>query len=157
MARGKDARGAGVNDMRGGKTPATAGVVDLAMGMSALKGRQNTARGKRSEPREATPGRRRIEPATVGVVDLARVEETSASGRCDKYGDAPINLSSPEFSKHVAHIGDVRRIPIIERLIETLCTIKHLAHIDDVRCIPFVERLIETLCTRKHPAHIGDV
>ena len=132
MARGKDARGAGVNDMRGGKTPATAGVVDLAMGMSALKGRQNTARGKRSEPREATPGRRRIEPATAGVVDLARVEETSASGRCDKYGDAPINLSSPEFSKHVAHI-------------------------DDVRCIPFVERLIETLCTRKHPAHIGDV
>ena len=115
MARGKDARGAGVNDMRGGKTPATAGVVDLAMGMSALKGRQNTARGKRSEPREATPGRRRIEPATAGVVDLARVEETSASGRCDKYGDAPINLSSPEFSKHVAHIGDVRRIPFVER------------------------------------------
>ena len=57
MARGKDARGAGV--------------VDLAMGMSALKGRQNTARGKRSEPREATPGMRRIEPATAGVVDLA--------------------------------------------------------------------------------------
>ena len=147
--------------------PATAGVVDLAMGMSALKGRQNTARGERS----ATPGRRRIEPATAGVVDLAmgkdargagvidlaRGEETSASGRCDKYGDAPINLSSPEFSKHVAHIGDVRRIPIIDRLIETLCTIKHLAHIGDVRCIPFVERLIETLCTRKHPAHIGDV
>ena len=47
--------------------PATAGVVDLAMGMSALKGRQNTARGERS----ATPGRRRIEPATAGVIDLA--------------------------------------------------------------------------------------
>ena len=119
--------------------------------------RQNTARGKRSDHREATPGRRRIEPATAGVVDLARVEETSASGRCDKYGDAPINLSSPEFSKHVAHIGDVRHIPIIERLIETLCTIKHLAHIDDVRCIPFVERLIETLCAQKHRAHIFDV
>ena len=102
-------------------------------------------------------GEGELTPATAGVVDLARGQETSASGRCDKYGDAPINLSSPEFSKHVAHIGDVRRIPIIERLIETLCTIKHLAHIDDVRCIPFVERLIETLCTRKHPAHIGDV
>ena len=37
--------------------------------MSALKGRQNTARGKRSAPREATPGMRRIEPATAGVVD----------------------------------------------------------------------------------------
>ena len=90
MARGKDARGAGVNDMRGGKTPATA-----------------------------------------GVVDLARVEETSASGRCDKYGDAPINLSSPEFSKHVAHIGDVRRIPIVERLVESLCAREHLSHIGD--------------------------
>ena len=145
--------------LRGSMIDATAavGIYGMRGGMGALKGRQNTARGKRSEPREATPGRRRIEPATAGVVDLARVEETSASGRCDKYGDAPINLSSPEFSKHVAHIGDVRSIPIIERLIETLCTIKHLAHIDDVRCIPFVERLIETLCTRKHPAHIGDV
>ena len=34
MAMGKDARGgAGVNDMRWGKTPAAAGVIDLAKGM----------------------------------------------------------------------------------------------------------------------------
>ena len=52
-------------------------------------------------------------------------------------------------TKHVAHIGDVRRIPIIERLIETPCALKHEAHIGDARRIPFVERLIETLCVRK--------
>ena len=34
MAMGKDARGgAGVNDMRWGKTPAAAGAIDLATGM----------------------------------------------------------------------------------------------------------------------------
>ena len=62
-----DARGAGIDDMRGGMDARRAGVDDLVWGnghlpaadvtnlarcVSALKGRQNTARGERS----ATPG-----------------------------------------------------------------------------------------------------
>ena len=46
--------------------------------------------------------------------------------------------------KHVAHIGDVRRIPVIERLVETTRGQKHIAHIGDVRRIPVIERLVET-------------
>ena len=45
-ARGEDARVAGVYGMRGGKTPALrAGLIGRGLDASALKGRQNTARG----------------------------------------------------------------------------------------------------------------
>ncbi len=57
-------------------TPATAGVVDLAMGMSALKGRQNTARGERS----ATPGRRGERSATPGRRGIAQRAIAAAGG-----------------------------------------------------------------------------
>ena len=60
-ARGEDARVAGVYGMRGGKTPALrAGLIGRGLDASALKGRQNTARGVA----ERNPGmtRARIEP-----------------------------------------------------------------------------------------------
>ncbi len=67
-------------------TPATAGVVDLAMGMSALKGRQNTVRGKRSATperrgkRSATPGRRGKRSATPGRRRIAQRAIAAAGG-----------------------------------------------------------------------------
>ena len=60
-ARGEDARVAGVYGMRGGKTPALrAELIGRGLDASALKGRQNTARGVA----ERNPGmtRARIEP-----------------------------------------------------------------------------------------------
>ena len=71
-ARGEDARVAGVYGMRGGKTPALrAGLIGRGLDASALKGRQNTARGVA----ERNPGmtRARIEPTGRNRATRARI------------------------------------------------------------------------------------
>ncbi len=59
--------------------------------------------------------------------------------------------------KHMTHIGNLRRVPIMEGSVEIGSTVKHMAHVGDVRHIPMVEGLVEISGTVEHMTHIGDV
>ena len=54
------------------------------------------------------------------------------------------------------HIGNFPGIPIVDILVEIVCTLEHSVHIGNFRSIPTTERLIEFWRLTEHISHIGN-